>query len=84
LSAFDELRAALAANRPQFYRGITVPFYGYSRPGAKVSEGIREHRWSQGMMGGLKAHCDCIKAFSETDSMEDLKNINNPVLITHR
>jgi non-heme chloroperoxidase len=83
LSAFDELRAALAANRPQFYKDITLPFYGYNRPGAKISEGIREHWWLQGMLGGVKAHYDCIKAFSETDFTDDLKKIDIPVLVMH-
>ena len=83
ISAFDELRTALAANRPQFYRDITMPFYGYNRPGAKISEGIREHWWLQGMLGGMKAHYDCIKAFSETDFTEDLKKIEIPVLVMH-
>jgi non-heme chloroperoxidase len=83
LSAFDELRVALAANRPQFYKDITMPFYGYNRPGAKISEGIREHWWLQGMMGSIKAHYDCIKAFSETDFTEDLKKIDIPVLVMH-
>jgi non-heme chloroperoxidase len=83
VSAFDELRAALAANRAQFYRDITLPFYGYNRPGAKISEGIREHWWLQGMLGGMKAHYDCIKAFSETDFTEDLKKIDIPVLVMH-
>ncbi|HEV8038697.1 MAG TPA: alpha/beta hydrolase [Bryobacteraceae bacterium] len=83
ISVFDELRAALAANRPQFYKDITLPFYGYNRPGAKISEGIREHWWLQGMMGSVKAHYDCIKAFSETDFTEDLKKIDIPVLVMH-
>jgi len=83
MSAFDSLRAALAANRGQFYKDITLPFYGYNRPGAKVSEGIREHWWLQGMLGGVKAHYDCIKAFSETDFTEDLKKIEIPVLVMH-
>src|SRR5271170_8100332 len=83
LSVFDGLRAQLAANRPQFYKDITMPFYGYNRPGAKISEGIREHWWLQGMMGGMKAHYDCIKAFSETDFTEDLKKIDIPVLVMH-
>ena len=83
LSVFDGLRVALAANRPQFYKDITMPFYGYNRPGAKISEGIREHWWLQGMMGGMKAHYDCIKAFSETDFTEDLKKIDIPVLVMH-
>src|ERR1700690_3083693 len=81
LSVFDGLRAALAANRPQFYKDITLPFYGYNRPGAKISEGIREHWWLQGMVGSVKAHYDCIKAFSETDFTEDLKKIDIPVLV---
>ncbi len=83
LSVFDGLRAALAANRPQFYKDITLPFYGYNRPGAKISEGIREHWWLQGMLGGEKAHYDCIKAFSETDFTEDLKKMDIPVLVMH-
>jgi non-heme chloroperoxidase len=83
ISVFDGLRAALAANRPEFYKDITLPFYGYNRPGAKSSEGIREHWWLQGMLGGIKAHYDCIKAFSETDFTEDLKKIDIPVLVMH-
>jgi len=83
LSVFDDLRAQLAANRPQFYRDITLPFYGYNRPGAKISEGIREHWWLQGMLGGIKPHYDCIKAFSETDFTEDLKKFDVPTLILH-
>jgi non-heme chloroperoxidase len=83
ISVFDGLRSALAANRPQFYRDITLPFYGYNRPGAKISEGIREHWWLQGMMGGMKAHYDCIKAFSETDFTEDLKKFDVPTLVMH-
>ena len=83
ISVFDGLRAALAANRAQFYKDITLPFYGYNRPGAKISEGIRERWWLQGMLGGVKAHYDCIKAFSETDFTEDLKKIDIPVLVMH-
>jgi non-heme chloroperoxidase len=83
MSVFDDLRAALAANRPQFYKDLTLPFYGYNRPGAKISEGIPEHWWLQGMMGGVKAHYDCIKAFSETDFTEDLRKIEIPVLVMH-
>ncbi len=83
ISVFDDLRAQLAANRPEFYRAITLPFYGYNRPGAKISEGIREHWWLQGMLGGMKAHYDCIKAFSETDFTEDLKKFDIPTLILH-
>jgi non-heme chloroperoxidase len=83
LSVFDGLRAQLLANRGQFYKDITLPFYGYNRPGAKISEGIREHWWLQGMMGGVKPHYDCIKAFSETDFTEDLKKFDVPTLILH-
>jgi len=83
IAAFDKLRADLAANRPQFYKDLTLPFYGYNRPGAKISEGIREHWWLQGMLGGMKAHYDCIKAFSETDFTEDLKKFDVPTLILH-
>jgi non-heme chloroperoxidase len=83
IEAFDGLRAAVASNRAQFYKDLTLPFYGYNRPGAKISEGIREHWWLQGMMGGIKAHYDCIKAFSETDFTEDLKKIDVPTLVLH-
>ena len=83
LSVFDGLRAAYVADRPQFYKDITLPFYGYNRPGAKISEGIREKWWLQGMMGGVKAAYDCIKVFSETDLTEDLKKIDVPVLVMH-
>ena len=83
LSVFDGIRAGVAGDRSQFYKDITLPFYGYNRPGAKVSEGVREHWWLQGMMGGVKAHYDCVKAFSETDFTEDLKRIDVPTLILH-
>ena len=83
IAVFDGLRATLAANRAQFYKDITVPFYSYNRPGATISEGIREQWWLQGMMGGMKAHYDCIRAFSETDFTEDLKKIDVPTLILH-
>jgi len=83
VEVFNGLRAALAANRPQFYKDITLPFYGYNRPGAKISEGIREHWWLQGMVGSIKGHYECIKVFSETDTTEDLKKIDIPVLVLH-
>jgi len=83
IEAFDAIRAGVATNRAQFYKDLTLPFYGYNRPGAKVSEGVREHWWLQGMMGGIKAHYDCVKAFSETDFTEDLKKIDVPTLILH-
>src|ERR1700680_3222250 len=83
ISVFDDLRAQLAANRPQFYEALTLPFSGYNRPGAKISEGVRDHFWLQGMLGGMKPHYDCIKAFSETDFTEDLKKFDVPTLILH-
>jgi non-heme chloroperoxidase len=83
ISAFDELRAAVEANRPQFYKELTLPFFGYNRPGTKISEGVRDHFWLQGMLGGMKPHFDCIKAFSETDFTEDLKKFDVPTLILH-
>jgi non-heme chloroperoxidase len=83
LSVFDGLRAAYVENRPQFYKDVTLPFYGFNRPGAKISEGLREKWWLQGMMGGMKAGYDCIKAFSETDFTEDLKKIDEPTLVMH-
>jgi non-heme chloroperoxidase len=83
IAVFDGLRAALTADRPQFYKDITMPFYRYNRPGARISEGVREHWWLQGMLGSVKAHYDCIKAFSETDFTEDLKKIDIPVLVMH-
>jgi non-heme chloroperoxidase len=83
IEVFDNLRAQYSANRPQFYWDITLPFYGYNRPGAKISEGIRKKWWLQGMLGGVKAGYDCIKAFSETDFTEDLKKFDVPTLILH-
>ncbi len=83
IEAFDGIRAGVAGNRAEFYRDITMPFYGYNRPGAKVSEGIRQRWWEQGMTGSIKAHYDCVKAFSETDFTEDLKQFKLPTLILH-
>ncbi|ABF42745.1 Alpha/beta hydrolase [Candidatus Koribacter versatilis Ellin345] len=83
IEVFDDLRAQYARNRPQFYKDITLPFYGYNRPGTQISDGIREKWWLQSMMGGMKAGYDCIKAFSETDFTEDLKKIDVPTLILH-
>ncbi|HEV7325779.1 MAG TPA: alpha/beta hydrolase [Bosea sp. (in: a-proteobacteria)] len=84
IEVFDGFRAALVANRAQFYVDIpTGPFYGFNREGAKASQGIIDNWWRQGMMGGAKAHYDCIKAFSETDFTEDLKAIEVPVLVMH-
>ena len=84
IEVFDGYRAALAANRAQLYHDIpTGPFYGFNRPGAKVSEGLIRNWWRQGMTGSAKAHYECIKAFSETDFTEDLKAIDVPVLVVH-
>ena len=84
IEVFDGFRAALAANRAQFYIDVpSGPFYGFNREGAKVSQGLIDNWWRQGMIGGAKAHYDCIKAFSETDFTEDLRDINVPVLVMH-
>ena len=81
---FDGFRKALAANRAQFFLDVAAgPFYGFNRPGAKVSQGVIQNWWRQGMMGGAKAHYDGIKAFSETDQTEDLKAITVPTLVLH-
>ena len=83
IEVFDGYRASMA-NRAQFYRDVPEgPFYGYNRPGAKVDPGVINNWWRQGMMGGTKAHYDCIKVFSETDLTEDLKAITVPVLVMH-
>ena len=83
LAVFDQLRANMLADRSQFFKDVSVPFYGVDRPGAQVSQGLRDFFWLQGMMGGLKPLYDCIKAFSETDLTEDLKKIDVPTLILH-
>ncbi len=81
---FDGLQAQVAAGRSQFYYDLPAgPFYGFNRPGAKVSEGLIRNWWRQGMMGGAKAHYDGIRAFSQTDFTEDLKKISVPVLVMH-
>ena len=84
IEVFDGFRSALAANRAQFFRDVPAgPFYGFNRDGATVHEGVIQNWWRQGMMGGAKAHYDGIKAFSETDQTEDLKNISVPTLVMH-
>ncbi|MEG3146363.1 alpha/beta hydrolase [Sphingomonas sp. RT2P30] len=84
IEVFDGFRAALVANRAQFYRDVpSGPFYGFNRPGVTPIPGVIDNWWRQGMMGGAKAHYDCIKAFSETDFTEDLKAIEVPVLVMH-
>ncbi|UFH52189.1 alpha/beta fold hydrolase [Spirosoma sp. KNUC1025] len=83
IAVFDEIRKGTATQRPQYFQDFTIPFYGYNREGAKVSQGIRDNWWRQGMMGSIKAHHDGIKAFSETDFTEDLKSVDVPVLVLH-
>jgi non-heme chloroperoxidase len=83
IEEFDKLRAAVQADRSQFWKDLSLPFYGYNRPGAKVSEGVRDSFWLQGMMAGFPASYFCIKAFSETDQTEDLKKFDVPTLILH-
>ncbi len=83
IETFNSIRAGVAADRSQFFKDLTTPFYGTNRPGAKVSQGIRDAFWFQGMQGGLKNELDCIKAFSETDFTGDLKKFDVPTLIIH-
>jgi non-heme chloroperoxidase len=83
MEVLDGIRSAVAGNRAQFFKDFTLPFYGFNRPGAKISEGIRDHWWQQGMMGSVQAHYEGIKAFSETDFTEDLKKIDVPTLVMH-
>jgi non-heme chloroperoxidase len=83
MEVFDGIRAGVLADRSQFFKDLTLPFYGYNRPGAKVSEGVRDTFWAQGMQCGIKNAYDCIKQFSEVDYTEDLKKIDVPVLVVH-
>src|SRR5947207_5058862 len=83
IDTFDQIRAGVLADRSQFWKDLSMPFYGYNRPNAKISEGVRESFWLQGMMAGMPASYFCIKAFSETDLTEDLKKIDVPTLILH-
>lgn len=84
IEVFDGFRAALAANRAQMFLDVpSGPFYGFNRPGAKISQGTIQNWWRQGMMGAANAHYDCIKAFSETDFTDDLKKIEVPTLVMH-
>jgi non-heme chloroperoxidase len=83
IAAFDEIRAAVLADRSQFFKDLSVPFYGANRPGAKVSQGLRDWFWLQGMQAGFKGVVDCIKAFSETDFTQDLRAFDVPTLIIH-
>jgi non-heme chloroperoxidase len=83
IEAFSQLRSAVVADRSAFWKELSMPFYGYNRAGAKVSEGVRESFWLQGMMAGFPASYFCIKAFSETDTTEDLKKFDVPTLFLH-
>ncbi|TNE64806.1 MAG: alpha/beta hydrolase [Alphaproteobacteria bacterium] len=83
IEVFDAFRAGTLADRSQFYLDATMPFFGYNRPGAKISEGVRQSFWAQGMMGGLKGQLDCIHEFSEVNYTDDLKKIDKPTLIVH-
>lgn len=82
-TVFDGFRAQLVAGRATFYREVPIPFYGFNRDGAPVQQGVVDNWWRQGMMGAINAHYDCIRAFSETDFIEDLKKIDVPVLVMH-
>src|SRR5205814_7638391 len=83
IEEFDKLRSAVQADRSQFWIELSMPFYGYNRPGAKISDGVRESFWLQGMMCGFPGSYFCIKAFSETDLTEDLKKFDVPTLVLH-
>jgi non-heme chloroperoxidase len=83
IEAFDGIRAGVQADRSQFFKDLTVPFYGANRQGSQVSQGLRDSFWLQGMMGGLKGLYDCIKQFSETDFNKDLKEVDVPTLVIH-
>jgi non-heme chloroperoxidase len=83
MAVFDGIRQNTAGDRSQFFKDLTIPFYGFNRNGAKVNEGLRESFWLQGMMGGIKGEYDCVREFSEVDYTEDLKKIGKPTLIIH-
>ena len=80
---FDEIREQTATNRAQYFQDFTIPFFGYNREGAKVSQAVRDNWWRQGMTGSIQAHYECVKVFSETDFTEDLKSVDVPVLVLH-
>jgi len=83
IEVFDQIRAGVLADRSQFFKELSMPFYGFNRAGARISEGVRESFWLQGMMAGMPASYFCIKAFSETDLTEDLKKFDVPTFIMH-
>jgi non-heme chloroperoxidase len=83
ISVFDDIRKGVMADRSQFYKDLSSPFYGANRPGAKVSQGLRDSFWLQGMIGGIKGQYECIKQFSEVDYTPDLKKVEVPTLVIH-
>ena len=83
MEVFDSMRAGVLADRSQFFKDLAMPFYGFNRPGSKISEGVQGAFWLQSMMAGMPAAYFCIKAFSETDQTEDLKRFDVPTLIMH-
>jgi non-heme chloroperoxidase len=83
IQALNAIRIGVTQDRSQFFKDLSIPFFGYNRPGVRISEGVRENFWYQGMQGGLKGEYDCIKAFSETDFRDDLKKIDVPTLVMH-
>jgi non-heme chloroperoxidase len=83
ITVFDQIRADVLVDRSQFYKDLSLPFYGYNRPNAKISQGVRDNFWLAGMLGSVKSQYDTVKAFSETDFTEDLKKIDIPTLILH-
>ena len=83
MEAFDQIRTGVLTDRAQFFKDLSMPFYGFNRPGANISQGLRDSFWLQGMLAGHKAVFDCVKAFSETDFTEDLKKFDVPTLILH-
>jgi non-heme chloroperoxidase len=83
IEVFDGIRKNTGGDRSQFFKDLTIPFYGFNRDGAKINEGLRESFWLQGMMGGIKGEYDCVREFSEVDYTEDLKKIDKPTLVIH-
>ncbi|CAH2601121.1 Non-heme chloroperoxidase [Rhodovastum atsumiense] len=83
MTVFDEIRAGVQANRSQFYKNLTIPFFGFNRPGVTLNEGLRDAFWAQGMQGSLLSQYECVKAFSETDQREDLRRMTIPTLVLH-
>jgi non-heme chloroperoxidase len=83
IGVFNDIRKGTATNRSQFFKDLTIPFYGFNRPGTKTNDGLRESFWLMGMQGGIKGHYDCIREFSEVDYTADLRKIDKPTLVIH-